>query len=93
MVKIEVETGGKINLLAADGDTLTVAAEICAAVGDMYQRILTTHEGGADTFRKTVELLLGHEGAAWTVKTRKEPIRGVVMITAPPELESAKGIE
>lgn len=93
MVKIEVETGGRINLLTADGDCLTVAAEISAAVGDLYQRISAAHEDGGEVFRKTIEFLLGHDGRAWTVETRKEPIRGVVVITTQPEPKGANGIE
>lgn len=81
MVKIEVSDKGRIELLAASGNCMEVAAQICAAVGDMFQRIRNTHEESGELFRDTVMALLKEDGAAWSVNTREEPERGFLIVS------------
>lgn len=88
MVKIEVTDRGRIELLQATGNCMEVAAQICAAVGDLYRRLRNTHEESGELFRDTIMALLKDDGAAWNVETRKEPERGYVIVT-PSEEEAA----
>lgn len=81
MVRIEVTDKGRIELLQAAGNCMEVAAQISAAIGDLYQRLRSTHEESAEVFRDTVMVLLKDGGAAWSVETRKEPERGYVIVT------------